>query len=326
MRKLFAAIVAVGLVASLAACSSESSSDSTSASCSTKPASGDASSLVKADGDVGTKTTVTFPTPLVAKSLQVTDLAEGDGETLSDGDWADFQATIWNAETGAYVTGTSFDAASPSRMAVGEDAAQLGPLLECAVVGSRIAAVSTLEQLFGDVDASADGLTADSNLVVVVDVTNGIRAKADGADQVAQAGFPSVVTAPDGTPGVTIPSSDAPTEKKLAVLKKGDGATVKEGDNVVVQYEGLVWDSPGSVFANTWSDTPANYVASAYTTDGSGGYFPGFDDAVVGQTVGSQVILVVPPADSYGDDATAPDSVATGSTRIYVVDILDVLE
>jgi len=326
VRKLFAAIVAVGLVASLAACSSEPSNSSSSADCSTKPASGDASSLVTADGAVGTKTTVTFPTPLVAKDLQVTDLTEGDGETLAPGDYADFQATIWNAETGAYVTGTSFDATSPSRMAVGEDEAQLGPLLECAVVGSRIAAVSTLKQLFGDVDASGDGLTADSNLVVVVDVTNGILGKANGADQVAQAGFPSVVTAPDGTPGVTIPNADAPTEQKVAVLKKGKGTTVEKGDNVVVQYEGLVWGTPGSVFENTWEATPANYVAAEYAADGSGGYFPGFDDAVIGQTVGSQVILVVPPGDSYGDDAAAPDSVPTGSTRIYVVDILDVTE
>jgi peptidylprolyl isomerase len=268
---------------------------------------------------------VTFPTPLIAKDLQVTEITPGTGQVLADGDFADFQTTIWVAETGEYLTGTSFVDTQPSRMDVGPDSNQLGPLLTCATVGSRIAAVSTLAQLFPDVDPAQAGIDADANLVVVVDVTGGFAGKADGVDQLPKSGFPSVVTAPNGTPGVTIPNSAAPTTLESAVLKQGDGDVVTEGDYVTFHYEGLIWDSPGSVFDSSWTDNaPTTTVASAYDDSTQTGVFPGTDTAIIGQKVGSQVIVIVPPGDSYATtgDTAAPDSVPAGSTRIYVIDIL----
>jgi len=319
VRKIPALLAAVGLVASLAACSTAVTSEN----CSPRPESGKSSALIKATGDFASKTAVTFPTPLIAKNLQVTELEAGDGAVLTDGDFADFQATIWVAETGEYLTGTSFEKTQPSRMDVGVDSDQLGPIMECATVGSRLAAVSTLGQLFPDVDPAQAGLDSDTNLVVVIDVTDGFHGKASGADQVPQTGFPSVVTAPNGTPGVTIPNEPAPTKLESAVLKKGDGPTVKKGDYVTYQYEGLVWDSPGSVFASTWTkNLPATSSAADYDPTTKAGLFPGTLDAVVGQAVGSQVIVIVPATDSY-KAGTAEDGVADGSARIYVIDILD---
>lgn len=325
MRKLPAPIVAigvaVGLVASLAACSSEP----TSANCSPRPSAGESSDIIAATGDFGTKTDVTFPTPLVAKTTQVTELKSGKGRVLTDGDFADFQATIWVAATGEYLTGTTFDKTQPSRMDVGVDTDQLGPLLECASVGSRIAGVSTLKQLFPSVDPTQAGLDENANLVVVVDVTGGFTGRATGVEQLPKAGLPSVVTAPDGTPGVTVPSSAAPTKLESAVLKQGDGAVVKEGDYVTFHYEGLIWGPPASVFDSSWADkAPTTTVAQAYDESSKAGVFPGTDKAIIGQKVGSQVIVIVPADKSYtsADGAAAPDSVAEGSTRIYVIDIL----
>jgi peptidylprolyl isomerase len=319
---IVAAGIALGIVASLAACTS---TPTTAADCTTGPQAGNSSNAIAATGDFGTKTDVTFPTPLIAKSVQVTDVTPGTGRVLADGDFADFQATIWVAETGEYLTGTSFVSTQPSRMDVGSDSDQLGPLLECAEVGSRIAAVSTLAQLFPDVDPAQAGIDADANLVVVVDVTGGFAGKADGVDQLPKSGFPSVVTAPNGTPGVTIPSSAAPTMLESAVLKQGDGDVVKEGDYVTFQYEGLIWDSPGSVFDSTWTDNaPTTTVASKYDDSTQAGVFPGTEGAIIGQKVGSQVIVIVPSDKSYSTaaDAAAPDSVPASSTRIYVIDIL----
>jgi hypothetical protein len=320
VRKLTALIVATGLVASLAACSSEPTADD----CSTRPASGPASQVITADGQYGSQTSVDFPTPLVADEIQVTELTRGDGDILEEGEYADFQATIWNAANGDYVTGTSFDLDSPSRTLVGGPLL-VGPLVECAAVGSRIAAVSTLEQLFGDIDASADGLSADSNLVVVIDITDSTMGKADGDPQLAKPGMPSVVTAPNGTPGITIPAEEPPTELSAAVLKQGDGATVEEGDKAIMHFSGFVWGEPGTVFASSWEQAvPSTFLATEYSADGSGGLFPGTADAIIGQQVGSQVIVIVPPEESYPEGTQAPDAVPAGSTRVYVIDILDV--
>ena len=46
----------------------------------------------------------------------------------------------------------------------------------------------------------------------------------------------------------------------------------------------------------------------------------GWNQGLVGQTVGSQVLLVVPPSLGYG--ANAQGSIPANSTLVFVVDIL----
>ena len=47
---------------------------------------------------------------------------------------------------------------------------------------------------------------------------------------------------------------------------------------------------------------------------------PGFTKAIAGQTVGSQVIAILPPADGYGEAGAG--TIPPNSTLIFVVDIL----
>ena len=47
---------------------------------------------------------------------------------------------------------------------------------------------------------------------------------------------------------------------------------------------------------------------------------PGWDKAIVGQTVGSRLLLVVPPADGYG--AQGQGEIKGTDTMVFVVDIL----
>ena len=48
---------------------------------------------------------------------------------------------------------------------------------------------------------------------------------------------------------------------------------------------------------------------------------PGWKKGLIGQTVGSRVMLIVPPADAYPNGSTNPP-VKKGETLIYVIDIL----
>ena len=48
--------------------------------------------------------------------------------------------------------------------------------------------------------------------------------------------------------------------------------------------------------------------------------FGALQQAMVGQTIGSQVLMVIPPNLGYGD--TAQGSIPANSTLIFVVDIL----
>jgi len=319
VRKLPALFVAVGLVASLAACSS----GPTSASCTPKPDAGSASTLITATGDFGKKTAADFPTPLIAPKTQASVLTEGTGRTLTAGDYADFEATIWVASTGAYITGTSFSSASPALTHVGSDDDVLGTMAVCSNVGSRVAGITAFGKVFGDADPAGYGLaSAKDSVVVILDLVGGFASKATGADQVSQPGMPSVVTAPDGTPGVTLTSGTPLETLRSSVLKQGDGATVNKGDGVIFQYEEISWATPATVVGSSWEDgSPKLSIAKAFDPTDESGLFPGTSDAVIGQKVGSQVLVVVPPKDSYPASATG-DGAGADATRIYVIDIL----
>jgi peptidylprolyl isomerase len=49
----------------------------------------------------------------------------------------------------------------------------------------------------------------------------------------------------------------------------------------------------------------------------------GFQQALEGQTVGSQVLVVIPPAAGYGE-GEINDQDLTGETLVFVIDILGV--
>jgi peptidylprolyl isomerase len=100
---------------------------------------------------------------------------------------------------------------------------------------------------------------------------------------------------------------------KVAQLVKGAGEPVKDGDMVTMHYSGFIW-ADGSKFDSSWDrGEPAQFAVP-------GQLIKGFGTGVVGQTVGSRVILVIPPSLGYGSEATG--SIPADSTLIFVVDIL----
>ena len=98
-------------------------------------------------------------------------------------------------------------------------------------------------------------------------------------------------------------------------LIKGDGATVAAGQTVVVNYVGIVWAS-GTVFDSSWTR------GATFTVPiGAGQVIPGWDEGLVGQTVGSRVLLAIPPDKGYGSpgqlgrkDQPAPTHSSSSST------------
>ncbi|MFD0346804.1 FKBP-type peptidyl-prolyl cis-trans isomerase [Kitasatospora aburaviensis] len=115
---------------------------------------------------------------------------------------------------------------------------------------------------------------------------------------------------------ITIPPGQpAPTELQQAVLIKGEGKQVKAGQTLVVQYTGVLW-SNGQQFDSSWSHGGAQALQI-----GTGSVIEGWDKGLVGQTVGSRVELVVPPALGYKDQAQG--AVPANSTLVFVIDILE---
>lgn len=273
------------------------------------------SDLVTVSGS-GTKAPdLSIFTPLHLDELSWTDLSEGEGTQLTDpGQLMVIDFVLASGDTGKPLVGTAYDGSMTSVGSVANLAASipgLEPALACAQAGTRVVVGLPASQINPDA-ASTLGLSAEESAVMLVDVRKVYLAKADGADQFTDSnGLPQVVRAPNGRPGVLIPDVAPPQELVVQTLKKGDGPAVTGEVPVRVNYTGLLWDTH-TVFDSSWDREPASFDLNAV--------IPGFAEGLRGQTVGSQVLIVVPPADGYGDKAQG--SIPAGSTLVFVVDIL----
>jgi peptidylprolyl isomerase len=104
-----------------------------------------------------------------------------------------------------------------------------------------------------------------------------------------------------------------PTELQITDLIVGDGPEAVTGGLVDVHYVGVEFDT-GEQFDSSWDrGEPSSFSL--------GQVIEGWSQGLAGQTVGSQVLLVVPPALGYGEEEK--DSIPPNSTLVFVVDILD---
>ena len=321
MRTLTAAIITVGLVASLSACATAAPSGD----CTPTVKSGDASSLITATGKAGTVLKPEFPTPLITKGLEVSTISEGDGDTVYPGEIADFHVTFVDAKTAKVITLSGLDETSILRRTAGDDTDQLGKSLACVAVGDRLGITTTA----GDIGLSSDSLKETDTIVLIIDVVRSFIGRADGVPQLAKNGMPAIALAPSGQPGVTIPNADAPKKTEAATTILGSGTKVKEGDPVVIHQTILSWDSK-KVLDSTWKvdakpAVPTTVVATEDATGTAGGVIPGVAKTLIGAKIGSQIVVVVPPGDdSFADGATLPTGATADDTLVYVIDILGV--
>ncbi|MBT2474901.1 hypothetical protein J7E68_10045 [Microbacterium sp. ISL-103] len=255
---------------------------------------------VTVEGDLGDAPDVTVYSPVNAKKTSFADVIEGDGRTLTTTSQPMvLDVAFYGGESGDKLYESEFngDASRVHSIAYwAERSAGLETVLECATGGSRIVAGLTPED-FGEANVEAFGLAKDENVVAVIDVQDVYLAHAEGASQFNDArGLPTVVRAPDGTPGVIIPDSAAPKKAVTQTLIQGDGEKVEKDSTIVTNIMALGWDDK-TVTSSSWGAEPNIGPAAK---------------ELVGATVGSQLLVVVPEAD--GNPATA-----------IVVDILGVV-
>ena len=181
-------------------------------------------------------------------------------------------------------------------------------------VGSRVMMVVPPRDGFGPGGNPQANIMGSDTLVFVFDVVDTMsRSQAatgrpvpyrSGAVHVTSARRVSV--ARGATPPATLRS---------VVLRRGSGPEIVNGDTVVVQYTGVVWRT-GKVFDSSWTrGFPEAFVL------GSGQVLAGWEQGLGGRTVGSRVLLTVPPALGYGTTGKPPD-VRPTDTLVFVVDII----
>jgi hypothetical protein len=298
-RPLTAVIAAVLVSGALAGCTGFSIDGG----CTPAFQPGDASNAVTATGDVGDSPAVEFPTPLIAEETQRSVTTDGSGEAIGVGAVVLYELVYYAGATGEALSESTavLAAASDATLAIGE-------ALQCATPGSRIVLAGPAEEI----DAQYDGTT--ETLIAVIDVETVYLGKANGVNQLPQDGMPTVVTAVDGQPGITLTYQEPPSETRAAVIKAGSGATVADGDRIV--YHGRNWSWPageGSEPTLGQLDTWASGVPAPLDIDAENLSDEVVFEALVGAKVGSQLLLVIP--NTSGD----------GGASVVVLDILGIL-
>jgi len=320
MRRFLAAL-AIPLIAgaALAGCGS-SSSKSASTSSSSGP---DTNASVTASGLFGKTPNVTIPTAKASSDLKIKTLIPGTGAAIASSDEFVGNYVVYSWDGTSHALKGSTYTTVPTLFTN-----PLLPGLQKAVdgqkVGSRILAVVPPKEGFGTTGNSQAGIKGTTTLVFVIDVLKAYTGTdAAAGSQVSNGGgnLPTV-TAPKAAgqaPTVKMPASSVkpPTKLQVQTLIKGNGAKVAKGQYLIVQYTGYIWRT-GNVFDASWSrKAPFGFQI------GAGQVIPGWDNGLAGQTVGSRVLLAIPPADGYGSAGASQAGIKGTDTLVFVVDILD---
>ena len=298
-KRLLGAVTALALCLGLSACGGKSDGGSHS---------GDTMQGVSASGKLGSKPDISFKTPFKVENQTHQVIQNGDGEVIRDGDRVCTRSLALDAKTGKVINST-WDQSSP----------------ECSIVISKKSIPAYYDTF--------KGLKVNSTVAVGIDESGSGSSKAtesyimaltfvSRSKNLTRAQGQKVTDLPSDLPKISLDDKGKPSldlngyqpKGGLVVqpLIKGKGAKVGQHQSVSANYTGWL-ASDGKQFDSSWD----RGQASDFSLDQ---VVKGWQQGLAGQTVGSQVLLVVPPDLGYGSQQQ--QKIPANSTLIFVVDIL----
>ena len=112
------------------------------------------------------------------------------------------------------------------------------------------------------------------------------------------------------------PTQPPSTTLKIEDIKIGTGAAVKEGDTIIIHYEGKLQN--GKVFDSSYARN-----APFETEIGVGRVIEGWDKGLLGMKVGGKRKLTVPPNLGYGARGVQ-NVIPPNATLVFDLELLDV--
>jgi FKBP-type peptidyl-prolyl cis-trans isomerase FkpA len=126
-----------------------------------------------------------------------------------------------------------------------------------------------------------------------------------------------------GQQPVVAPASPV-TTLQSTVLTPGTGAAVSAGQTAVVQYTGWLYDAAAKDNKGKQFDSSRVSGGRAFKFPvGTGSVIKGWDQGVVGMTIGESRRLVIPPDLAYGDRG-AGGVIPPGATLVFDVELVGV--
>lgn len=101
------------------------------------------------------------------------------------------------------------------------------------------------------------------------------------------------------------------------VTKKGDGTPLKAGDEIIVNYTGLLTN--GQKFDSSLDrGTPFSFPL------GAGRVIKGWDEGFQKLKVGDHATLIIPSSIAYGERGAGGGAIPPGATLIFIVEVIGV--
>ncbi|HUC26680.1 MAG TPA: FKBP-type peptidyl-prolyl cis-trans isomerase [Streptosporangiaceae bacterium] len=314
MRRIAAALlVPLAACVALAACGSSAGSSAS-----------NANAAVKVTGAFGKQPAVSIPAEAPSSKLVIRTPIKGTGAALASGDSALAQVAVykWSGTKHSLVdsTYTSGPQMIPAQMGL----PGLTTAMKGAHLGTRIVAVLPPKYGYGSAGDSQLQVTGKDTLVWVIDLIQQYSAtQAASGTQVSTGGgqLPTVTAKAGQAPTISVPKNAAPTKLSVTTLIKGSGPKLASGDTVVAQYVGAIWRT-GKVFTSTWPSS-SQPDGEPFSFEIGGPVIEGFSKGLTGVTVGSRVMLVIPPSLGYGPEGgQASAGIKKNDTLVFVIDVL----
>ena len=177
------------------------------------------------------------------------------------------------------------------------------------------------QSTYGEGGNASIGIGNKDTVLAVVDILGKVDIL-DGpqGEEKKPAGWaPSLIEKDGVITGLDFTDAHKPSGELIATtLVKGDGPVVEKGQTLHVRYLGQVYGADKPFDENFSAEDPASFPI------GVGGVVAGWDERLVGRTVGSRVILEIPPAKGYGKKGNPQAGIKGTDTLFFVVDILGV--
>ncbi|WEV65594.1 FKBP-type peptidyl-prolyl cis-trans isomerase [Bifidobacterium sp. ESL0764] len=301
--RMLAAACAIALSFGLVACGSGSDNSKSADSSSDTQMAG-----VKATGTLGKKPKITFHTPMTVVNNSYAVLQKGNGAAIKKDNHVCIQGIALNAKDGSEMISTWEKNTPDCSMVMNEDGAgkTYYNVLKDQKINSTIA--------FGVNDHNKASTSYIMAITLVSQSKPLTKAKGTKVTDVP-ADLPKVTLDKKGAPSIDFNGYKPGNDLVVQPLIRGTGKKVAETDTIDAHYTGWVMDKDGkpSKFDSSWDRGKSSQFSLQQVVDG-------WKKGLAGQTVGSQVLLVVPPDLGYGKTAQA--KIPANSTLYFVVDIL----
>jgi len=324
LRRPAALLAPLLLLSTLAACGSETSS--------TGIETADRLDAVTIEGDVGETPTIDWKDRMSAGEPETSTLVEGTGAALAKGDTVFVNFLLGNGYTRTSSIDTFGADEAGVQITIGGEAAQpaslsdvvktylAGEITEGITRGTRLAITANASDLLGQAvfssPVAAAGIGNEDGLLIVADILDTeVLEGPEGALEPAQSWAPTIEFKAGIPTGLDFKNTPAPNKQlRTAILKKGTGDPVEDGDLLTVNYLGQLADAE--------KPFDESFSTQAFPTPiGLNAVVKGWDQALVGLPVGSRVILQIPPALGYGKEGSG-ETIPGDSTLYFIVDIL----